>query len=394
MTKKTDDFLADEENREQWDRLLFALKGRDRPTLALIAFDSDRIRGDIYEKLTKDLCQYQFYELNLTDQRVVSLVRAFEENLPGFVLRSQPAEYIVNASGLENSLFTMKEGRLEESAMISELNFEREILFRHFPFIIILWADIYMVGELRKKAKDLWDWITYYFEFRGEEDDAVKPENRSGSSCISKTHEPERMRLIRNMQDKYERLKPDDFSTERIVREKLTIQKLMGREYMEMNDCENAIQSFSTALTLAGHINASEYDSAEISFLMGVAYSKIGEYGSALESCQLSLELREEKAYSGIGNVCHVIGRVFEKQGRWNDALKSYQRASEWHKKEKNDDEMGNTYYRIGKVFDAQRKRGNALANYKRALSCYQKEENDESIRKIWLQMTGSDGGK
>jgi len=392
MTKKTYELLADEENREQWDRLLFVLKGRDKPTLALIASDSGKTRDGIYEKLLRDLCQYRFCDMDLTDQRVVSLVRAFEENLPGYVLRSRPAEYIVNVFGLENSLFTIRVGRLEESAMISELNFERELLFRHFPFVIILWADTHMVGELRNKAKDLWDWITYYFEFGGEDDDAVKPENRSESSSVSKTREPERMRRIRDMQEKYERL--DDFPTERIVREKLTIQKLMGREYMEMNDYENAIQSFSTALALTDHINASEYDRAEISFLMGRAYSKIGEYESALESYQLSLKLREEKGYGGIGNVCHGIGRVFENQGRWSDALRSYQRASEWHEKEKDDGEAGDTYYRIGKVFDVQGKRGNALANYKNALACYQKAENDEGVRKSWLQMTGSDGGR
>ena len=277
--------------------------------------------------------------------------------------------------------------------MISELNFERERLFRHFPFIVILWADTYMAGELRKKAKDLWDWITCYFEFRGETDDAVKSESRSEAFSVSKTHKPERIRHIRDMQEKYERFKPDDFSAERIVREKLTLQKLMAREYMEMNDYENAIQSFTIALGLTEHISGSEYDRAEIVFLMAAAYSKLGESASALKNYQLSLELREEKGFGGIGNVCRGMGKVFENRGRWRDALKWYQKASERHKKENDDNEAGKTYYRIGKVSDARGRRGDALANYKRALSCYEKAGNDEGIRKTWLQITGSDGG-
>ncbi|MDM8551256.1 tetratricopeptide repeat protein [Desulfobacterales bacterium HSG2] len=372
MSEEVNDIFSEKENREQWDQLLFVLENRDKSTVAVIEYDGDEIKNRVCEKLMRTLSQYRFYDLDLTTRRVVSLSRAFKENLPESVLDSEPATYIVNLFGLENSLFTIKTGTLEESEMISELNFEREILFREFPFILILWADAYIVRKLREDAKDLWDWITYRFEFKGGDTDATGVTEPAKSPSLSKKRSPARSERIPELQAKYEKLRPDDFSNERIVREKMTLQKLLGQEYLESDDYENAIACFKTALALTDYIKGADYEKAEIFFRMGRIYSDKGEYKAALESYRLSLNLREKKGYGRRGMVYYQIGLIFEDLGRWNDALPNYQKALEQHENTGDCYEMGKVYYRMGKVFQAQRKTSNALASYKKALKWYE----------------------
>jgi len=186
MSKKVNDILAWEENRNQWEQLVFVLENRNKPTITVIEFDGDETKNRVYGKLIRTLSQYRFYDLDLTTQPVVSLSRAFKDNLPESLLDSEPVTYIVNVFGLESSLFTVKSGTLEESEMISELNFEREILFHEFPFIIILWADAYIIKKLKEKARDLWDWITYHFEFKGEDTDMVPVREHAKPPSLSK----------------------------------------------------------------------------------------------------------------------------------------------------------------------------------------------------------------
>ncbi|MCP4351902.1 MAG: tetratricopeptide repeat protein [Desulfobacterales bacterium] len=386
MVKQVNNSLVEEENQEQWEQLLFVLENRNKSTLIVINFDCDETKKYIHEKLIRNLSQYQFHSLDLTAESIISLQRAFEKNLPESVLHSQAAEYIVNVFGLENSsFFTTKQGKVEESALIPELNFEREILFRRFPFITVLWSDAYFVRKLRKDAKDLWDWITYYFEFKEIHENKPNITEYVRVHPLSKEHHPEKIRRILHLQTKYDKLKTDDSLRERTVREKITIQKLLGHEYAELNDYEKAIQSYKTALALSHQIQVSEYERADIFLCLGETYFKNGEYKSALESYQLSLDIQEgyEK---NTGTVYYQMGMVFEKQGKSNDALANYQKAMDLYEKTECDDEMGKTYQQIGGVFEAQQKWGDALENYKKAQEWYEKTENHDEMEKIYRQ--------
>ncbi len=162
--------FSQENNKENWEQLAFVLQERDKPTFIVIGFDSYATQKTIFRELKNEFSNYKFYELDLSSLSIVSLNQVFISKLPKTIVNSKPSEYIVNVFGLENSLFTVQNKNIEQSSLIAELNFEREMLFQRFPFITIVWTDSYTVGKLKKEAKDLWDWISYYFEFKSEKE--------------------------------------------------------------------------------------------------------------------------------------------------------------------------------------------------------------------------------
>ncbi len=382
MNETVDNSVLKEKNQEQWDRLLFALENRNKSTLAVISFDHDETKTDIYGKMIKNFPQYRFFDADMSAKSIVSLQRALKENLPESVLLSRSAEYIVNVFGLENSIFVLNgAGNLKQSQMISELNFEREILFREFPFVIILWLNQDIVKKLRKEAQDLWDWINYHFEFKGEHEYKETVKKHLGQLYFPKSQR------IKDLQAKYEKLDQADSLKERIVREKITIQKLIAQEYTKLHDYDEAIPFFQTALELSRQIPGLEYDMADISFLLGEAYFGCGEYNLALESYQLSLDIQEKHENWNAGVVYYRIGMVYENQGRLVDALENYKKALGWHEKSENYYEMGKTYYQMGSMSEARQKWSDALVNYTKALKWYEKTGNDNEIEKVSRQI-------
>jgi tetratricopeptide (TPR) repeat protein len=77
---------------------------------------------------------------------------------------------------------------------------------------------------------------------------------------------------IINLQERYDTLKLDDDSRERVLKEKVNIQKLLGQEYMKIEDYEKAEQSFRLALALAQQIKDFDYEKEEIFFLLNQVY--------------------------------------------------------------------------------------------------------------------------
>jgi len=161
-------------NKDQWEQLIFSLEEREKPTLIVIGSDSYSIQKKLYKELESVFIQYNFFKLDLSAQSIESLNYAFVNNLPEIILNSKSVEYIVNVFGLENSLFRIKNNQIESTSLIPALNFEREILFQRYPFVIIIWTDSYTINTLKKEAKDLWDWISYHFEFETDNVDQFK----------------------------------------------------------------------------------------------------------------------------------------------------------------------------------------------------------------------------
>jgi hypothetical protein len=140
------------DNQEQWEQLVFSLEQRDKATLIVIASESYLRQKTIYKKLKDRFSEYKFRELDLSSESIKSLDATFIGKLPEQILNSKNCEYIVNVFGIENSLFSTKNDSIEKSPLIAELNFERELLFRKYPFIIIIWTDFLTINILPKNC--------------------------------------------------------------------------------------------------------------------------------------------------------------------------------------------------------------------------------------------------
>ncbi|MDM8554033.1 protein kinase [Desulfococcaceae bacterium HSG7] len=373
---------------DQWEQLFFSLEKRDKQTLILISFDCEETKNAVYEKLAKELFQYRFYDLDLGVKPILSIQRTFTENLPEAVLNSNRAEYIVNVFGLEKSILNSSENsKLTDSDLFAVLNFERETIFREFPFITILWADAAMTRKLKNDAQDLLDWVNYEFSFRNDNKKPVKPPEPAKHSTRTTEISPEIEKRIQELNDKYEQLERDDSGKERSIRKKINLQKNLGQEYFRVNDYAKAIQSLNKALELGQLIKALPYEQAEIWFRLGEAYFQSVQYDSAFKQYNKCMDIRKENQINQIGLVYERIGSVFERQGHWNDALTNYKNALDSHTKLRNENEIGRTYQQIGQLWELQRQYGKALSNFKTAQMWYLKTQNNVATNKIQSQI-------
>jgi len=378
------------EDREQWQRLLYVLENRNKSTVIVITVHDHETAERFAADLSGDLPRYRFHPLDLADCRVTSIRKLFVEKLPETVLKSHPAEYIVNVFGLENSaLFMTESGKIEQSEMIAELNFEREIVFREFPFITIFWLDAAGVENVRKGAPDFWDWLTYHFVFK------EKPETNRGRVNIEiPTIVPEvegtiipKTGRILDLNQKLDTLKKES-PNERSFREQLSILKLLGREYLNLQNYENAVSSFEQALEIGGRVSLSDYETADIQIHLGTAHRESGEYESAFQIYQdaLSLQSNIGNAFSGV--IYENIGNIFEKRGKWDDAIETYRSARKWYEQTQNLEEMGETVYRLGRVHEKSGQWNEALEHYRDAVNVYEKSESREKIKKTNVRIS------
>ncbi len=258
-------------NKEQWDQLLFVLEERDKPTFIVIGFNSYAIQNRVFKKLHQTISKYRFYTLDLSAKQITSLNQAFRSELPLEILNSTPVEYIVDVLGLEKSLFPID----KENTLLSELNFERDVLFQQFPFVTILWTDFSTVRRLKTEARDLWDWISYYYEFdwnpskRSGKLEGLSPDGGFLPAAEKSPEEiSERIRRIEDLHRKYEIVPLAPNLKEREIREKINIQKLLAKEYIALEDYSNAEKAFRIALALSGQTRGLEYEKEEIPSLL------------------------------------------------------------------------------------------------------------------------------
>jgi len=383
-----DPVFSESTNREQWEQLLFVMAQRSKPTIVIICFDSYRHRNKLYQKMTGDLPFYKHHDLDLTYQNVTSLRQQFREKLPESVRNSKPVEYAVHVFGLENSIFAPGNGSLKESGLISELNFEREALFHDNNFITIIWSDNYIFEKLRSEAGDLWEWITYKFKFTDDSEEMPALSESEPPLSLPKGHIPDRQKRIDDLIKKYKRLKLNRPGKERILREQINIQKMLGQEYLELNNYKDAEKSFETALLLANQIKSSQNIEIKILFSLGEVFLKKRDFDTSLKTYAKSLRLQiDNNINTNIGATYHQIGMVYASLRKWKDALTHYQKAIDWNQKIGNLFLIGAAYHQMGMVFAAQQKWTDALTHYQTAIDWNKKTGNLFEMGTTYHQM-------
>ena len=149
-----------------WDELEYVLTDRQKPALLVCSFDTltskERAIADFKTKFPK----YTQHEIDTTGERVVSLFRYLKEKLPDLSsTATDNIQHLVHLSGLEYSL--MAEDPASPGQLLPELNFERELVFRDLPCILVIWVNHYTLKRLQKEAPDFWDWVQYQYSFAG-----------------------------------------------------------------------------------------------------------------------------------------------------------------------------------------------------------------------------------
>jgi tetratricopeptide (TPR) repeat protein len=363
--------MITEEDLAKLDEITFVLEGRDKPTLLCLSVGSYKKAEELSRAVEERLPAYRFQTLNLRGQQVGSLFQAIREQVPARVLESKPVEYLLHVYGLEDSLFISRGENPTLSTLIQELNFERENLFRIFPFCILLWTTPYFVDNLKKHAPDLWDWITYSYSFDDTESSDTEQFDAENWQNLPVGRLKEREQRIKELEQRFSSLALSQASTERVLREKITVQKLLGRECAAAFRFPEAVRAYQSVLALLRQLPKKTVDEeAELHYLLGETQLEMHDFSQAHEHFRKSLLLQQQtRDPRNFGATYHQIGMVYHAQRRWDDALYNYKKALNCKKKVGLFHELGSCYHQIGRVYQEQRHYSEALDNYEQALA-------------------------
>lgn len=377
MAKQADEI--NEQEKQTRNEMLFTLSERDRGTLAMAITPNEWKRKEVYHFLKAHLKEYSFFDLDLTSHNYTSLYRALQELLPGNITESESVQYLVSVTGLESSLYKTEDGRIEFSSLVAQLNFERELIFNQ-PYIILLWISEGFDKELQKKAPDLMHWMSKRFVFEENGPDGMEvAEAAIGYGTVRKQGKiPERLERIRQLEETWEKLCLHNADRARLVKDKINLLRLLGKEYASAFEFQKAEEAFQKALAMNAKIEAGL--DGELFFEIGSFYLDFYKNEWALKYFQKSLEWSEKHGQPLKGNIYRMIGIIYQHLGQMAMSLQSYQQALDWYAKEKREYEFGGTYHQIGRVYAGQHKWTQALEYYRHALDWQKKTGNDSGL--------------
>lgn len=349
-----------------------------------ISTGSSRQRKEMIAWLTAECPEYKFHDLDLTPENVISLNYLLKRKLPEEVRTSQPAEYVVNITGLENSLLVSEDGQIRPSDMTGQLNFERENLFLG-PYITILWADKSFFITLQQEAPDFVNWVNHIFHFT---DDREAEEETSREHFIpepiqKKGFIPERSERLQQLEARFEELALNTEDHERLLKTKVDLLLAIANEYKEQPNYNKAREAYEKAAAIAKRTSYTEL-LGMIYFYLGEVYTRTRNFSEALDYYEQARKFVTEINY---GNIYHQIGMVYQLQRKWTEALENYQLAIEWKEKTGNEYALGNTYHQIGIVYEKQRKWKEALKNYQVAIHWNEKTGNEYALGSPYHQI-------
>lgn len=365
---------------DTWQELDYLLTDRKKPVLLVCTFDTIRGRDKTIMVFQEHFDQYKHVLLDTAGQEIVYLYKYLKEQLCDLpaLSESKGIQHMVHLTDLDYSL--LKEDIHQPGKLLPELNFERELIFREFPCILILWINRYTLNRLRHDAPDFWDWVQYQYHFPSPTDNVDRNPVEYDGPLESKGFTPERLDRVKELETRYKTLDQSGEDSERLLQDIATLLKLLGREYLEIFETDKAIDYFKRLLAVE--------EKREDEYGKGAAYFYLGDTYRITRNLELSLKyyhksLNIDKAQENPANVArnhHRIGMIYGDFRRWEEALEHYQSSLQLKKEHELADELGATYHQIGRCYEEQREWEKALDNYQQAILWNQKAKQFHEI--------------
>lgn len=274
-----------EENAHEWEKISFVLNQRKKPTVVWISCDTDIKKKEVFEAFkARFSVSFQHFTLNLSLWKEGSFTGFLKENIPEEILHSVPGTWMVHLEHLESQLIKGNEDAVPP--IVQVINFERELIFRSFPFFIVFWTNSFSSAAFQRSAHDFWDWVSNRFEFHSEPyllKEAVKPDLQLKIQDPARSYRIARLRADRNRI-----LAADEPNADEL----LTLNEQLAREYYLLPDPERAIRFFREAIQQTD-ADTPEQKNRKALLLreLGEVYSDIGNADQALDCFQQSINL-------------------------------------------------------------------------------------------------------
>ncbi|MDX2304826.1 MAG: tetratricopeptide repeat protein [Microscillaceae bacterium] len=380
--------LIHKHNEEQLNILEFALGGREQGTFGVVIYEHKHYTEKLYELITKKSPQYQHIPLDVNPFEITSLHRFLKEYLPAEINQSTRVRHVIHIFNLSGSLITYdrKQDKIIPSRMLDQLNFERELLFRDLPYIVLVWLDKSTSITFHRKAPDLWDWITYIFEFKTPEEEKIyHGEAYSAPLSEKKEVDPQVLELIEYLKGRLEKVDPNQ-PEKRVWKDQSTIRYLLAEQLVKAARYREALENLLWVLPHVENLNANDQGKADLYLKIGSAYFLNENDDTALEFFNkiLTLPLPQrwyQQAYLS-------KGAVYENNNDFETAQKFFQKAIDLIEETDNLTDIGQAFFKLAHNYHKSRYWEKALIHYQKALDCFIKEGNKTEIKKTYQHIS------
>jgi tetratricopeptide (TPR) repeat protein len=326
------------QNDTAWNRMLNLLQQRDHPVIVWVTAENRDLRDQMFRLLSIELQdRYIHKSQNLSKVKVTDSFSLYQ------LLRQETAVTdtendtypLFHIFGLE-SLVTADENDPAE-AFARELNFERELLFRHLPASVVFWSDEPAQVRVQSLAPDFWDWLVYKFHFRMLPGTLQWQHNiEYRFSGLATAMPPKQQQEIDDLEERLHKLDPLVTKGDRFAADYAQVALNLGNKWFFFDNHEAARALYQQALPLFEKVG-SDLGKANTLQSLGDLEMRMSENDKARALYQQALPLFE-KVGSDLGkaNIMWSKGMIAwynENNGplaleEWGNALLLYRKVS------------------------------------------------------------------
>lgn len=406
---------------EELGNLQFLYRESAHSQVAVVIWETSRQRMRLMDEVQSLLPEYKHVEVNFTGIQVVSMMRELEKHPVMRSVWQSPRtvegrlKHVVHITGLEGTLSV--ESYQKEKHFLPQLNYERELIFRQIPALLIFWLTPYTYQQLRNQAADFFSWLALKISLPPREED-IEPAPPPTPPYTPPPHfTPDIEARIKSVEQRYESIlwthagaertgadcqkelleifkaaqdyKQAEKTTKRLIAhlerlenteaEQAETWRGLGSMLGEVARWEDACIALHTAENLLPKMNAEALHGSVFNAL-GLIYKGKREWEKAIGYFQKAIEIREKNDRYYLGGAFHNIGMVYAEQYKWEEALEYYRNAIQISEAENNLIFLGRHYHVTGSAFLNQRLWKQALLNFQISIA---RKEDAGSLNEI-----------
>jgi len=361
---------------EELENLQFLFQDSSQPQVVVVTWENSRQRFRLMSEIQNRLKDYWHLEVDFTGVQVISLMRELEKRPVMRPVWESPRhengrlKYVVHIVGLEGTLSV--ETYQKEKRFLPQLNYERELIFRQVPALLIFWLTPYTYQQLRNQAADFFSWLTLKISLPLREQD-ITPSPAIPPSTPPPRYTPELEERIKILEEQYAGI---SWTNKNAEQSGADCQRQLVETFREAQDFKQAEKSWKRRIAHLERLENTEKDQAEAWRGLGDMLLDLAKWDEAattlLNAKQLFFNINAQEQFGALFN---SLGHLYKGKRQWDEALEYFQKSIEW--REKFDRfYLGGPYHNIGMVYAEQHKWEEALEYYGKAIELSKAENN------------------
>jgi tetratricopeptide (TPR) repeat protein len=301
-----------DENEATWQKLRFTIASYESAAFLWVNADTDIKLQNLHHAIESNFPKRQHISIELPPD---GNIKPFAEYIIQQVQKQalQGMDIVVHVSGIDRHL-------TKEKQLLNQLNFERETLFRHLPYVVIIYANTASALKVQRFARDFWDWLVNYFEFK------TTPEELSSRQKLLKDFIWLDDKTNIRIYDKDPTARIDQLKDELELHQKgrkedrIAILIAIAQEYIEISDYPSVIAYFKEAIDLCGDELLNKKIEAQNE--LGQTFELVGKLDEAISYYEQNLVLSRQidnKLYEG--TALNNISQIYKARGDYDIAL-------------------------------------------------------------------------